>query len=448
MGSFVFNKYKPKINFMLPFKYALFVLLTLGWLVSDAQQQSDKQKEKLQGPVDSVVDLTYRTIGSDLERYGYAPTRFAYSTVGSDGNGNQVLRAYFGPDSVLLFTSAYKYDSRGNQVERMMCNRDGSQNFRIVYKYDASGCLSESDNYDASDSLVRVNRTGKRELLKKTISTYNKKGKLTRHAGEDIKHGGTSERLIHDGTLFGAQEDITYDSLGREASKTVYHEDFGRLYNNQGNSTRLDNIPTAHRIEYKYDEKGNLVNTDEYSGGISGGGVTFEWQLQKTTLNEFDKSGHMIASSEYNTPNTPRGRKTWEYNDKGRLLSTSVYQWHDTQTLYDVTQHNPSAHWKDTLPGGRQYLLKERDKYNDNGEITEMNYYDDIGHLFMRFTFDFDKLGNLLRKRVFDINGAMTEEIISKYLHPDSYGNWTTKVTWGNDDEGITIVKRKIKYNN
>jgi len=169
--------------------------------------------------VESSKFKVYYTDSLSKEELGY---KFRYSY---DLKGKRINRFFLKPDdSPIDGDWIFSYDKYGNQIQNILYNIDGSIKFQINDKYNKHGQLIESVDI----------RNGKKSTAK---YVFDRKRRLCYLTGKN-KDGSFINNTI-----------TKFDERWREIELTSY-DDKGKL---------------EIRIEYQYDERGNMTISKWYN---------------------------------------------------------------------------------------------------------------------------------------------------------------------------------------
>lgn len=281
-------------------RFVVVALVSVLWTIVSAQTKSDKQQDRLFGPVQTVT------------------TEVAEFTV-KDGKSVE------GPRVRLHEVS---YDARGNRVKRVDFNRDGSPAQTIVYNYDAEGRSTGYEDYASDLSTPRkhvyiLDQKGNRAEYK--IVQPNGSSADERYVYKyDANGNKVAEELYHKTSLISRNEN-SYDSQGRLLSQTIYNPDgsvSARMrvsFTPEGKPLeriRHDGDLLTYRVRYTYDKKGRLVEvettgsfveSDSNSGGHVTGKVVYIYKGK-------DQPKEMLI---HNQDGSLRERVIFSYDSRG-----------------------------------------------------------------------------------------------------------------------------------
>ena len=166
------------------------------------------------------------------------------------------------------------YDQRGNRTKRVDYNRDGSIAQTMVYSYDPEGRSTGYEDFTPGLNAPRKHiyllaSDGKRseyKIIQPTGSTADEKY-LYKY---DANGNKTAEELYHKTSLISRNEN-SYDAQGRLISQVIYNPDNSvnaRIQNTFAadgkplERVRHDGDLLTYRVQYKYDDKGRLIERD------------------------------------------------------------------------------------------------------------------------------------------------------------------------------------------
>ena len=285
-----------------------------------------------------------------------------------DKNGYRSLVEFFdawgnrSKDRNKVYAYRYEYDEDG------LLKRKGSVNEEGDYVYDAQ-CVSSVENQYEKGRLTR--------------RTYlNPDGTPTKNM-----KGYSSEKL-------------SYDKLGR-VSSVEYFDESGEPV------SILDFDDLCHRVEYEYDENGNLVKylCKDESGtvvGERGYGICSEGYIC-----ECDMDSAMYVKPVYNEQN--RLIALWGYRDDSIVADKKgvagvMYEYDDRDNLV-----KKSYHGKDKQPvpiDGSVYSITY--EYDDFNNCTKISFKDSAGvnvKNILQINYSYDPYGNVTSIECYSSDG-------------------------------------------
>lgn len=281
---------------------SVIILLLIGVLVitARAQAKSDREQDRLLGPVQSVK------------------TEVAEFTA-RDGKSVEGPR---------MPVQAVDYDERGNRVKRVDLNRDGSIAQTIVYTFDTEGRSTGYEDFTPGLEKPRKHiyilasdgRRSEYKMIQPTGSPADE-----RYVYKYDRDGNRiAEELYHKDSLISRNEN-TYDANGRLISQVIYNPD-GTISARIQNSFAVDGKPVerirhdgdlvTYRVRYKYDDKsrllerevtGSFVDMESHSESYTTGKVVYTYKGK-------DQPKEAIT---YNPDGSFRERIVFDYDSHG-----------------------------------------------------------------------------------------------------------------------------------
>lgn len=206
------------------------------------------------------------------------------------------------------------------------------------------------------NSLEKNGKIEKGDLLDKQNYKYNDSGNIT-----ELNYIGID--------IFGWKMTYIYNEFGIKIE--------GNTFDNNG--------VLVHKINYKFDQKGYLIEENYYSESI-------------------DDISHTY---------------TYKYDDRGNMIEINYYI--SESGLYSKSTYN----------------------YDESGNRIEANYFNKDGVINTKATFKYDESGNLIETNS-NYNNSITKRSF-KYEF-DNEGNWVVKYHFDDDDNPIFITERTIEY--
>ena len=270
------------------------------WISAGAQTESDRERDRLFGVVQTVT------------------TEIAEFTT-QDGKSVEGPR-------VPLHTITY--DARGNRVKRVDFNRDGSVAQTLTYSYDTEGRRVGYEDYVAGLSTPRkhiytLDEKGNRVEYRieqptgkagdeKYVYKYNDKGNLV------------AEELYYKTSLISRNEN-TYDQQGRLISRVSYNPD-STISMRISVSLAPDGKPVersrhdgdllTYRVRYTYDKKRRLVEV-ETAGSWVETDFTSDDHITGKVVYVYKGKDHPKEMLIYNQDGSLRERVAIDYDSHG-----------------------------------------------------------------------------------------------------------------------------------
>jgi YD repeat-containing protein len=256
----------------------------------------------------------------------------------------------------------YNYYDAEKKDNKIIKGRDKGEGY--LYEYDEKGNKIKNTDIDTNGLLYSP-----------TYYKHDEKGHLIEELSpSDSLHDG--KRIIYNYNEKGyINEEYEYigDSLKTLKQKVSYkYDDKGNLIERRtsGNKSLLSkNI-------FKYDKANNLIEEDCYNWDST------IWS-KHILFNDFD--GRKIQCDVYKGDGNLESRVTYKYNDKGKEIEWACYHKDGTLDRKDITI------------------------YDDKGVLQGQEWYDKRG-LYRKYTYEFDKHGNWIKK-IANENGKYTISI-------------------------------------
>ncbi len=247
----------------------------------------------------------------------------------------------------------------------------------------------------------------------RTIKKYNDKGKITQiiypdGSVETFEYDGSGKKLIRHTDQLGKVTTYSYNENG--FLKEILEDD--------GNGSPL-------RIDFTYDDQGNILTVNRVAPDDSRDSVTYEYDEYGNRIKKIDAEGNIITAT-YDALGNPvslvdaRGNE-WKqtYNAKGQLLTKENPLGQKIISEYDPLGNMISITFpSDIDPEGAKYELRydchnriieitgpdgNKEKYEYNSDGKKIKFIDGEGKTT---TYTYDTLGRLIKE--IDGNGNVT----------------------------------------
>lgn len=205
----------------------------------------------------------------------------------------------------------------------------------------------------------------------------------------------------------------SFDTTGKEISATEL--------------TSKDSV--VDRIDYSYDEKGNLVQTvcTDADGKVG-------WKI--TTV--YDADGNKTEESEFNASDalvnktiwrTTAGKQTDEsyYNADGALLSKIITQSDDAGRPIEIAHYGADGNLEE----------KAVYSYNDAGKLSEISFSNKAGNLTRKIVYRFDASYKITEEQTYNAENKLAVRVIYRY---DAAGNIIRMTTYNVAEKFGTTV--------
>tara|TARA_B100000963_G_C22573034_1_gene647018 strand:- start:699 stop:1472 length:774 start_codon:yes stop_codon:yes gene_type:complete len=242
--------------------------------------------------------------------------------------------------------------------------------------------------------------------------------------------------------LFGCFGKVTKESiktdleknkiLGKVKSITEF------IYLVVENSGDIQKGDMKRKTNYKFDERGNKIETARY---YPNGRLRWKW------VSKYDQNGNKIELS-----SSIGWKWTYKYDDEGNLIESAfdnsnkssnyTYTYKYDGQIYEIkevrSRFTGAKDWEATL------------KFDNSGNSTEETFtdYDSDGSLYIKYTSNYNQKGNRKEKIENNSDGSSDWKINSKYEY-DSMGNWIRKINFkikNEIEQAEEIIERKIEY--
>ncbi len=374
----------------------------------------------IKGKLYSKTEYRYNIIGrldANKRFWHYSPKEIVNKTVHKINNsGNIIEFSEYDKEGILISKQNYKYNSKGSKIEE-------------VSTYDTTGAPDEPRKNDGpcceTRYIYNYNSNGK--VIEKKEVFENQKTFLIQSYKYDDK-GNIIEKVSY--RTYPLPEKITYkyDSIGNIIEEVSYdqngiiHRKLGFEYNKNGKKIEENYFDRKHmsrlRIDRKsiniydpnlkymltatstfnYDLKGNLIQVSNFFPKDS---------LESKLIYKYDLIGNQIENILYNADGTIVWKRNYAYDSSRSIIEFSQNKngvKNKNTCKYDsfgnIIEH--FYYSGSTLSDSYKLVRKDSYKYNSLGDIIENSTYNEKGVLEDRITFNYDALGNLIEKMVFE----------------------------------------------
>jgi hypothetical protein len=251
------------------------------------------------------------------------------------------------------------------------------------------------------DTVRRYGEIQKGEMKRSELNIFNDNGKLI-------------EETVLVGTLFDEYKTTyKYDDKGNEIETCNYDRDGSLIY----------------KYLTKYDEKGNQVEMKGLGPDSSreiktvfllkGSHLERKITLPKRVY-KYDDKGNQIEVKNYDAFESLKDRHTYKYDGKGNQNEDDIYNSEgilETKLIY---------------------------RYDGHGNKIEMNSFNSDGSRRGKFTYKFDQEGNQIEEIEYKSDGLIDRKKAYKYEY-DKKLNWI-KMTEFKNDLLASVSERVIEY--
>src|SRR4029077_2732500 len=123
------------------------------------------------------------------------------------------------------------------------------------------------------------------------------------------------------------------------------------------------------------------------------------------------------------------------YNADGTLYNKTKLKYDESGKRVELDSYEPKGS-----------LIHKESKPDEHGYLTESDYYNTDGSLWLRGILKYDEMGNIIELSSYKADGTLEGKDVSTYkFEYDAQKNWTKKVTY-KKDKPISIDEREIEY--
>ena len=212
------------------------------------------------------------------------------------------------------YTCKYEYDAYGNLTKEIKIGTDGASQGGYEYEYDSAGNQTRKIYIDSAGNPGIVHEY-----------TYDPNGNLLK----DTEVG-------QDGTV-GQWIVYAYDASGNPVIQTQMEPN--------GDSYVVNN-------EYEYDASGNITKVTNTRGGEANGWTEYE----------YDAAGNVTSEKVYKPDGNLKSWCEYTFDSEGNVLTRTTHK-EDGSIFQKIVYEYSSG------------LLSVETKYDEEGEIMEMNQY-------------------------------------------------------------------------
>lgn len=255
-------------------------------IFSSSPKQSDWEKEKLKGKVQSVEEWKYDAVEKDGKVAKTGEGRIVKHIVfDKEGYYQQYTQHQYTYDGIEFSLRKYLYDNQGNLIE--IDKYDGYDTNRldakIKYQYDEQGNNIEEAEYDFKGNVKN-----------KKIWQYE----YTEKGYQKIE---TTEYYYKEGKGSRLEDRYLYNAEGKLIAQSSYNQE-GILLDKE---------------TYQYDAQGKLIANHFY---------TDKGELKKMKrIYQYNEQGKLIDKSYYDNNDEVQDKETWQYDAQGNMVERVYY---------------------------------------------------------------------------------------------------------------------------
>jgi len=166
-------------------------------------------------------------------------------------------------------------------------------------------------------------------------------------------------------------------------------------------------------------------------------------KLEDRQTYKYDYKGNQIETSKYNSKGRFQGKTTFKYNKNGKWIEVKAY---DAQGILifnsDISGYESD---KSNNKSNGSYERLYNFKYDDRGNIIEENIVNtDDESINGKIIYRFDDMGNMVEANSYNLDGNLGSKKTFNYDY-DKTGNWIKQIKV---EDGIPkyIIEREIVY--
>lgn len=201
----------------------------------------------------------------------------------------------------------------------------------------------------------------------------------------------------------------TYNDNGIKLKEVFYSADNSFLYENiykyDDKGNLIESVePTSYIRLFKYDDKNKLIEEASYKRDGS---------LVNKYIYKYDDKNNLIEMSEYNSVGSLERKAFYTYDDKGYIMESADY-WGNGKPVITINYKNDDKGnplEKIAYYPNSSLFKKYIYKYDNNGnQIEEASYWDD-GMLFMKIIYKYDNYGNQIEEEIYNLKNKFGENV-------------------------------------
>ncbi|MGN6178794.1 MAG: hypothetical protein ACTHNW_06415 [Mucilaginibacter sp.] len=228
----------------------------------------------------------------------------------------------------------------------------------------------------------------------------------------------------------------------------------------QGGTARKYNVKRITEYDYSNnDTNSKPINTKIYvyhnNREDSVYTINVAKKVKLSNVDVYNTAGQLVGYNFYDNSGNINAHSVFIYDQKGRRIESDSY-YENTISLKVFFKYDNDG------------KISEQDFYNLKGKLTNriLYVYDDKGleteetwnnpsetNSMSKHTFQYDDYGNQLQSIIYNKDGEVQLSIDSKYSNYDQYNNWRYRISANymhtkmqGDISTNTIVKRVIEY--
>lgn len=325
------------------------------------------------GPIEKTIEFEHNMVDGELNETpsSYMTVEYEYNDKGEETKFISKSFSFSSGEELATYIIKSEYNDKGDIV------RNTGLYYIVEYEYNDKGQLISRIYSESVDTLWRLPATmykyeynDKDDLIKITECNYE--------TGEVI-----------------STNKYEYNDKREEIKQTIYYR-----HDLMEAGSYLTND-----VVYEYNDTGDLIKKSRYTGRPD--------ELYEIDIYEYNERREKTKYTAYRSYYTTLDSNivTYEYNDKGYLITESVYVDHEDKQNLDMSE------------------------YSERREKIKFSKYDSNQILSHTITYEYNRRGGLVK----ELRTTASNDVFS-YTKYDNRRNWVERF------ENRTLTKREITY--
>ena len=237
-------------------------------------------------------------------------------------------------------------------------------------------------------------------------------------------------------------KDVLYDFNLKGKVKSIRQSNFAALEKDGEiiTGTKIDNMnftAYTHVEVAQFNEDGNMYETNGYG---SEGNLIY-----KMTVNH-GENGNLIGDYSYDLNNELINKCDYNYHENGYMSEancigengvryTLKFKFDEFGNMYELNEYG----------SGGELVYNYTYKYDKDRNMIEGIWYKPEDSLRIKWTYKYDKYGNWIEKNTYNSNAGNVEDKLTYTYEYDPNNNWTKEITF-KDGRAGKIAVREIEY--
>lgn len=220
----------------------------------------------------------------------------------------------------------------------------------------------------------------------------------------------------------------------------IVTEECRYIFDESGNvaTIQIKSQYSEYSLEYEYDSAGRKISMSNFDGlGESG-------NLRHKIIYKYDSIGNVVEEIRYNANGKAEERYFYKYDVANNLVEESKYNSIGgcCYNHYYTYEYDSTGRVVKIIRGGTDSLGERSQtyQYDSEGNLVEEIEYDTLGSLLEKYTYEYDAAGNVVGKNRYDRFNSLVEKTTYKY---DSVGNNFEEIVYdqyGEVDEKVVFM--------